>query len=127
MKLARRWFPVLMVAALLVSTAAATVLMDVSIARAQPIERVDAQRVCMVNNTYFAKDQIPVQVDGKTYFGCCEMCKGRLASDAASRTATDPVSGKQVDKAKAVIGATPDGKVLYFESEKTFAQFKARA
>ena len=93
-------------------------------AAAEPIERVDAKRVCMVNNTVFPKDQIPVQVDGKTYFGCCEMCKGKLASDAAARTATDPVSKKAVDKATAVIGATPDGKVLYFENETTFDKFK---
>lgn len=94
---------------------------------AEPIERVDAKRVCMINNTFFPKDQIPVQVDGKTYFGCCEMCKGRLASDAAARTATDPITGKTVDKATAVIGATPDGKVFYFESDTTFTQFKNRA
>ncbi|MBY0276981.1 hypothetical protein K2Z84_16705 [Candidatus Binatia bacterium] len=96
-------------------------------AAAEPIERVDAKRVCMITNAVFPKDQIPVQVDGKTYFGCCEMCKGKLASDAAARTATDPISGKPVDKAKAVIGATPDGKVLYFESDSTFTQYKNRA
>jgi YHS domain-containing protein len=55
------------------------------------------------------------------------MCKGRLASDATARTATDPVTGKAVDKASAVIGATPDGKVYYFESDATFTQFKNRA
>ena len=127
MKNVRQWFPILTVVALLVATTALVISTGASIARAEPIERVDAQRVCMVNNTYFAKEQIPVEVDGKTYFGCCEMCKGRLASDAGARTATDPVSGKQVDKAKAIIGATPDGKVFYFESEKTFAEFKAKA
>ena len=91
---------------------------------AEPLERVKAPRVCMVNNTLFPKDQIPVAVDGKTYFGCCEMCKGRLATDPTLRQGVDPVSGKPVDKAKAVIGARPDGKVLYFESEKTFAAYK---
>ncbi|MBM4243441.1 MAG: hypothetical protein FJ148_06440 [Deltaproteobacteria bacterium] len=96
-------------------------------AAAEPIERVDAKRVCMVNNSVFPKDQIPVEVNGKTYFGCCEMCKGRLASDATARTATDPISGKTVDKATAVIGATPDGKVFYFESDTTYTQFKNRA
>jgi YHS domain-containing protein len=54
------------------------------------------------------------------------MCKGRLAQDASIREAVDPVSGKPVDKAKAVIGAKPDGKVLYFESEKTFSQYQKR-
>ena len=93
---------------------------------AEPLKRVPAKRVCMVNNTVFDKDQIPVAVEGKTYFGCCEMCKGRLAQDASIRAATDPVSGKSVDKAKAVVGATPEGKVLYFESEKTFAAYQKR-
>jgi YHS domain-containing protein len=91
---------------------------------AQSLKRVPAKRVCMVNNTLFDKDQIPVAVDGKTYFGCCEMCKGRLGTDASIRTATDPVSGNPVDKAEAVIGARPDGKVLYFESEKTFTAYQ---
>ena len=95
-------------------------------ALAEPLKRVPAKRVCMVNDTVFDKDQIPVAVEGKTYFGCCQMCKGRLAQDAAIRQATDPVSGKSVDKAKAVLGATPDGKVLYFESDKTFAAYQKR-
>ena len=98
----------------------------IDVASAETLERVEAKRVCMVNNTLFDKDQIPVAVAGKTYFGCCEMCKGRLAGDAAMRTATDPVSGKPVDKAKAVIGAKPDRKVLYFESEKTFTAYLKR-
>ena len=91
--------------------------------KAAPLQKAEPKRVCMVNDTVFPKDQIPVQVDGKTYFGCCEMCKGRLATDEAVRFAKDPVSGKTVDKAKAVIGETPDGKALYFESEKTFKAF----
>jgi YHS domain-containing protein len=96
------------------------------VALAETLERVQAKRVCMVNNTLFPKDQIPVAVDGKTYFGCCEMCKGRLAQDPTIRNALDPMSGKPVDKAKAVIGAKPDGKVLYFESEKTFTAYQKR-
>ena len=81
----------------------------------------------MVNNTVFPKDQISVEVEGKTYFGCCEMCKGRLATDPEARKALDPVSGKSVDKATAVIGATPDGKALYFESQKTFEAYAKKA
>ena len=106
--------------------AAATLVIAAAPARAEDIKKVDSKRVCMVNNTLFDKDQIPVAVDGKTYFGCCEMCKGRLAQDAAIREAVDPISGKPVDKAKAVIGAMPDGKVLYFESDKTFAEYQKR-
>jgi YHS domain-containing protein len=77
----------------------------------------------MVNNQYMGRPQIPVSVNGKTYFGCCEMCKGKLERDVAARTATDPVSGRQVDKAAALIGKTSTGDVLYFESQDTFAAY----
>lgn len=87
------------------------------------LKRVEAKLVCMVNNQYFGKDQIPVEVEGKTYYGCCEMCKERLAKDAAARTGTDPVTGKPVDKATAVIGVQEDGKVLYFENEQNFEKY----
>ena len=87
------------------------------------LKRVETKKVCMVNNQVFEKDQIPVAVDGKTYYGCCEMCKERLAKDAAARTAVDPVTGKPVDKATAVIAAMPDGKVLYFESQETYEKY----
>ena len=88
------------------------------------LKRVETKKVCMVNNAVFEKDQIPVQVSGKTYYGCCEMCKERLAKDVAARTATDPVTGKTVDKATAVIAAKADGTVLYFENEKTLEQYE---
>ena len=54
------------------------------------------------------------------------MCKERLAKDPASRSAVDPVTGKSVDKATAIIAAQPDGKVLYFESEKTLTQYQQK-
>jgi YHS domain-containing protein len=90
------------------------------------LKRVEAKKVCMVNNQVFAKDQIPVQVNGKTYYGCCEMCKERLAKDVEARTGTDPVTGKKVDKATAVIVAQTDDSVLYFESEETLAKYQQK-
>src|SRR5688500_9352244 len=89
----------------------------------QELKRVETKKVCMVNNQVFDKDQIPVAVGGKTYYGCCEMCKERLAKDAAARTAVDPVTGKPVDKATAVIAAMPDGTVLYFETQETYEKY----
>ena len=88
------------------------------------LKKVEAKKVCMINNQLFEKDQIPVSVEGKTYYGCCEMCKERLTKDRAARTALDPVTHKEVDKATAVIAAQPDGKVLYFQSEKTLAEYQ---
>tara|TARA_R110002072_G_scaffold107003_7_gene233297 strand:- start:734 stop:1180 length:447 start_codon:yes stop_codon:yes gene_type:complete len=82
------------------------------------LKPVEAQFVCMVNNQSYDTPQIAVEVEGKTYFGCCPMCKAKLEKVSALRAATDPVSGKSVDKAEAVIGAGPDKTVYYFESEE---------
>lgn len=92
-------------------------------APASAVQKVEHKFVCMVNNNLFAKEQIAVEVEGRTYYGCCEMCKERLAKDATSREAVDPVSGATVDKARATIGAQADGKVLYFENEENLTTY----
>ena len=86
------------------------------------LTRVETKTVCMINEHAMGKDQIPIEIDGKTYYGCCEMCKKALAADAAKRVAIDPVSGKQVDKATAVIASQEDGRVFYFENEANLAK-----
>lgn len=90
------------------------------------LRKVETKKVCMVNNTVFEKDQIPVEVDGKTYYGCCEMCKERLAKDETARFGTDPLTGARVDKATAVIAAQGDGTTLYFENEANFEEYAKR-
>jgi YHS domain-containing protein len=90
------------------------------------VTRVEPSLVCMVNNQFMGTAQIPVVVEGKTYFGCCEMCKSRLAQDPTSRAATDPVSGASVDKSVAVIGREGSGAVLYFESAKNLELYASR-
>lgn len=87
----------------------------------------DVSEVCMVNNQFMGRAQIPVVVEGKTYFGCCEMCKGRLAKDATARFAKDPVSGNDVDKSSAVIAKRENGHVLYFENAQNLERFQAGA
>ena len=88
-------------------------------------EVTDPSQVCMVNNQYMGRPQIPTTVEGKTYYGCCPMCKGRLEKEVSARTAKDPVSGRDVDKAVAVIGKQENGDVLYFESRQTLAAYRA--
>lgn len=87
------------------------------------LTKVETKTVCMINEHAMGKDQIPVEIEGKTYYGCCEMCKKALAADAAKRSAVDPVTGKKVDKATAVIAAQEDGRVFYFESDETLAKY----
>ncbi len=87
------------------------------------LKKVDAEYVCMVNDAVFASPQIPVEVGGKTYYGCCPMCEKTLKESAEARQSIDPVSGNIVDKAEAVIGALPDQSVLYFESEENMGMY----
>jgi YHS domain-containing protein len=89
--------------------------------------QVETKYVCMINNQKFDKEQIAIEVEGQTYYGCCEMCKEKLKKDKASRWASDPVSGKKVDKAKAVIGINSEGKAFYFENVENMKKFKGDA
>lgn len=88
------------------------------------LHRVEAKYVCMANNRAFPVVQIPVEVEGKTYYGCCQMCEARLKKDESLRKGIDPVSGAEVDKADAVIGTKSDGSVYYFENEENYEAFQ---
>ncbi len=87
------------------------------------VDTVTPDMVCMVNDTIMDRTQIPVEVDGKTYYGCCNGCVAALKNDPSIRFAKDPVTGRQVDKAKAVILSGPRGIALYFESEETAQKY----
>jgi len=85
--------------------------------------KVDPSIVCMVTDNVMGKPQIPVKVGGKTYYGCCKNCVGKLNGNPAVRTAEDPVSGKMVDKSTAFIIEGSGGEALYFESALTAGKF----
>ena len=87
------------------------------------LRKVEAKHVCMSNDKVFEGEQMSFEVEGKTYYGCCPMCKEILQKDAARRKDIDPVSGKEVDKASAVIGADASGKTYYFENEENMLKF----
>ncbi len=87
------------------------------------LQKVQLEQVCMVNDSFGGKPQIPVMVDDKTYYGCCPGCAERIKNDISVRITTDPVSGANVDKAKAITGADDKGKVFYFESEENFNKY----
>jgi len=91
------------------------------------ITRVDPSLVCMVTNKYMGgKPQIPVKVEGETYFGCCPMCKQRLVNEPTIRTAVDPVTGQSVDKASAVVAYDAAGKVLYFANADDLGKYQSQ-
>jgi len=85
---------------------------------------VPSDLVCMVNDEYMGKKQFEVNFEGKTYYGCCQMCKERIPKDQSVRMAIDPLSKKQVDKATALIAVTGDrGEVSYFENKATYTNY----
>src|SRR5262252_5525237 len=69
-------------------------------ARASALVRItDPANTCMLSNRYLGEKQnVPVTVGDKTYFGCCANCAARIGGHEEARTATDPVSGHVVDK-----------------------------
>ena len=90
------------------------------------LKEVEGKNVCMITDQLFIKEQIPVELEGKTYYGCCEMCKAKIKNEPQSRVAIDPVSGNEIDKSEAVIGAAPDGSVYYFESEENLSNYEPK-
>lgn len=92
----------------------------------EALKVVPNKDVCMVTNMYFGKMQIPVEVSGKTYYGCCENCKKTLSEDAEARTATDALTNQPVDKATAVIAAKDDNSVLYFANQENLKKYSKK-
>jgi len=88
--------------------------------------KLKSELVCMVNDTYMGTMQIPILVDNKTYYGCCEMCKDKLRNGDEHRYAQDPLTKEKVDKASAfiVLESAKSERVLYFSSIETFKKYK---
>lgn len=116
----------LLVLTILLTVSGPALAQNQSNQKQEELVQVETKYVCMINNQKFDKEQIPVEVAGKTYYGCCEMCKETLKNKPASRMAVDPVSGKKVNKAAAVIGATASGKVFYFENAENMKKYNAK-
>ena len=103
--------------------AIAAVFLPGSVAVAAEAETVDHAVVCMMQDTVMVKPGVPIVHDGKTYYGCCAMCADKLKKDPEKYTvATDLVSGRDVDKAGALI-YDYHGRALYFESRENLLAF----
>lgn len=98
---------------------------------AQQVEKegIQPELVCMVNDAYMGKKQIPVPVGDKVYYGCCQMCVGKLQNNKEVKFAQDPVTGEMVDKSEAFIVLKPssDSEVLYFKSKENFSRYAQTA
>jgi len=89
-----------------------------------PTGKVQSSYVCFINNRYMGNEQIPVEVNGKTYYGCCQGCVGNLKNNRKVRYATDPYSNNEVDKATAyIVVKSGSSEVWYFESEKNYNSY----
>lgn len=87
-------------------------------------DKVPNKQICMVNNAYMGKDQFEVPYDGKTYYGCCNMCVEKIPNDETARKAKDPFTGKEIDKANAyIVLKDQQGNVDYFENEENYKKF----
>ena len=82
-------------------------------------EIVSNEKVCMVNDRYMVVKQLPVEVNGITYYGCCENCVAKIQNNIGDvRFAKDPTTGEKVDKASAIIVQNKkDGVVYYFKTK----------
>jgi YHS domain-containing protein len=85
-------------------------------------EIVSNEKVCMVNDRYMYVDQIPIEVNGITYYGCCEDCVMKIQKNIGDvRYAKDPVSGNKVDKASAIIVQNKNSGMVYYFNTKAVA------
>jgi len=93
------------------------------LAASEKVKQVDSKYVCMMTKKHFDTEQTAVNVEGRTYYVCCRMCKAELLKDASSREDVDPVSGNKVDKATAVVGVDKAGNVYFFENVQNLERF----
>ncbi|MFQ5353855.1 MAG: hypothetical protein ACE5DR_02810 [Thermodesulfobacteriota bacterium] len=90
---------------------------------AQWLKRVDNNDVNMVTNRLSVKGQKAVHLDGKDYYVPNDEYGLAFSLNPSLRFATDPVTGRKVDKSGALVYADYENKVLYFESEESYQDF----
>jgi YHS domain-containing protein len=79
--------------------------------------------VCMVSGIVKDKAIKPIEINGKTYWGCCGNCLTQLKNNIKNVLfAKDPVSGAMISKSGALKRLNPENKkyVLYFETDKNY-------
>jgi len=99
--------------------------MNSAVASQTTYEIVPNEKVCMVNDRFMGVKQIPIDVDGTTYFGCCQGCVEKLQKNIDNvRFGSNPIDDTKVDKANAVIVQDKSkGSVFYFASKQDAQSF----
>ena len=90
--------------ALLSVTKTKPIQMNSTVASQTTYEIVPNDKVCMVNDRFMGVEQIPIDVEGTTYYGCCQGCVDKLQKNIDNvRFGSNPINDVKVDKANAVI------------------------
>lgn len=82
--------------------------------------------VCMLRGDVKSRPTLPIEVNSKTYWACCQNCLGKLQRNENNVLfAIDPLSGESVNKADAIIRRDPQNnkRVFFFKSNETYNQY----
>lgn len=111
--------------ALLSVTKTKPIQMNSTVASQTTYEIVPNDKVCMVNDRFMGVEQIPIDVEGTTYYGCCQGCVDKLQKNIDNvRFGSNPINDVKVDKANAVIVQDKSkGSVYYFASKQDAQSF----
>ena len=111
--------------ALLSVTKTKPIQMNSTVASQTTYEIVPTDKVCMVNDRFMGVEQIPIDVEGTTYYGCCQGCVDKLQKNIDNvRFGSNPINDVKVDKANAVIVQDKSkGSVYYFASKQDAQSF----
>tara|TARA_R110000868_G_scaffold408148_1_gene690537 strand:+ start:2296 stop:2868 length:573 start_codon:yes stop_codon:yes gene_type:complete len=101
------------------ANAEASLNKDKTRASSQTYEIVPNGKVCMANNRFMGVPQIPIDVNGTSYYGCCENCVEKLQKNLDDvRFGNNPLNDTKVDKASAaIVQDKSSGSVFYFASK----------
>lgn len=112
-------FAVITVAALVTGVQ----LMLFQIRRSHALHVVRPEQVCMAHDRLHSHPVKVVLPDSRTYYSCSDESTEQLRQHDSVRVAKDPISGVTVDKATALLGASPHKDVFYFENEENLRNF----
>lgn len=90
--------------------------------------QIPYNKVCMYYDVELNMvSTFPVNINGKTYYGCCNETQANLYTDSTKRVAIEPITQKTIDKSEALIfldlDKIKDNKVLYFESKENHDKY----